>query len=183
MSIDSRDVTLFAVFAALYVIVNVIQSLTIGNPTIYGPVQLRIADCLLALAVLFGWPLIGGVTFGCVLTNWTYFLGTPDVILGPIANLVAATIIFLLRKRQLLACIVGALPIGIIVGTYLPLFFPFLVAPEILSLPAWAAWIISLTISSLIAVSVVGYSLLLALSRSSVLEALQSRGLKVVDRK
>ena len=64
MSLDSRDVTLFAVFTALYVIVNVIQSLTIENPTIYGPFKLRIADCLIALAALFGWPLIGGVAFG-----------------------------------------------------------------------------------------------------------------------
>ena len=105
------------------------------------------------------------------------------MILGPIANLVAAIIIFLLRKRQLLACILGALPIGIIVGSYLPLFFPFLASPNILNLPAWAAWIVSLTISSLIAVAVICYSLLLALNRSWILEALQSRGHKVVDRK
>jgi uncharacterized membrane protein len=182
---DSRDLALTAVFAALYVIVNVAETFVVGSPIFtYGPVQLRLADCLIALAALFGWPLVGGVTLGCVLTNAYYFLGTPDVILGPIANLVAASIVLFLRKRRLVACIVGALPIGVIVGGYLWLFFPFLTPPEVLSfLPAWAAMIVSLTISSLIAVAVIGYALLLVLSRKGIIEPLKSRGLKVVEEK
>lgn len=176
---------LTAVFAALYVIVNVAETFFVGSPVFtYGPVQLRLADCLIALAALFGWPVVGGVTLGCVLTNAYYFLGAPDVILGPIANLVAASIVLFLRKHRLVACIAGALPIGVIVGIYLPLFFPFLTPPEILSfLPAWAAFIVSLTISSLIAVAVIGYTLLLALSRRGILEPLKSHGLKVLDEK
>jgi len=178
---DSRDLTSTAVFAALYVVINVVQAVTIGNPTIYGPIQLRVADCLIALAALFGWPLIGGVTLGCLLTNAYYFLGAPDVILGPIANLIAASTILRLRKRPLLACIAGALPIGVIVGSYLWFFFPFLSSPEVLSiLPAWAAMIVSLTISSLIAVAVIGYALLSVLSRPSIIEPLKSHGLRVV---
>jgi uncharacterized membrane protein len=184
VKIDSRDVTGTAVFAALYVVINVVQTVTVGNPTIYGPIQLRVADCMIALAVLFGWPLIGGVTLGCFLTNAYYFLGTPDVILGPMANLIAAYLVLLLRKRRLLACFVGALPIGIIVGGYLWLFFPFLSPPEVLGfLPAWAAMIVSLTISSLIAVAVIGYALLQVLSRPSIIEPLKSRGLKVAAEK
>lgn len=176
---------LTAVFAALYVIVNVAETFFVGSPVFtYGPVQLRLADCLIALAALFGWPVVGGVTLGCVLTNAYYFLGAPDVILGPIANLVAASIVLFLRKHRLVACIAGALPIGVIVGIYLPLFFPFLTPPEILSfLPAWAAFIVSLTISSLIAVAVIGYTLLLVLSRRGILEPLKSHGLKVLDEK
>jgi len=179
---DSRDLALTAVFTALYVVINIVQTVTIGNPTIYGPIQLRIADFMIALAILFGWPLVGGVTIGCMLTNAYYFLGAPDVILGPIANLIAAVIILFLRKRRLVACIAGALPVGIIVGSYLWLFFPFLSPPEILSvLPAWAAMIVSLTISSLIVVAVIGYFVLLILSRPNIIEPLKSRGLKVVD--
>jgi uncharacterized membrane protein len=181
---DSRDVTGTAVFAALYVVINIVQTVTVGNPTIYGPIQLRVADFMIALAALFGWPLIGGVTLGCFLTNAYYFLGTPDVALGPIANLIAACLVLFLRKRRLLACVVGALPIGVIVGGYLWFFFPFLSPPEALSfLPAWAAMIVSLTISSLIAVAVIGYALLQALSRPSIIEPLKSRGLKVVAEK
>jgi uncharacterized membrane protein len=180
---DSRDLALTAVFAALYVIVNIAETFVFGSPILtYGPIQLRLADCLIALAALFGWPLVGGVTIGCVLTNAYYFLGAPDVILGPIANLVAASIVMFLRKRRFVACVAGSLPIGVIVGGYLWLFFPFLTPPEALSfLPAWAAMIVSLTISSLIAVAVIGYALLLVLSRKSIIEPLKSRGLKVVE--
>ncbi len=178
LKFDSRDLALTAVFAALYVIINVIQMVSIGNPTIYGPVQLRIADCLIALAALLGWPVVGGVTIGCFLTNAYYFIGVQDVMFGPIANLIAAVTILLLRKHSFIACATGALPIGFIVGGYLWIFFP---PPEILTtLPAWAAMIASITISSLIAIAIIGYSLLSMLSKPSILEPLKSRGLKVV---
>jgi hypothetical protein len=176
---DSRDVSLTAIFTAFYVVINVVQMMTIGNPTVSGPVQLRIADCLIALAALLGWPVVAGVTVGGFLTNAYYFLGPTDVVFGPIANLIAASLIMLLRKRRLLACIVGALPIGVIVGGYLWLFFP---PPDIvgLSLPEWAAMMVSITISSLVAIAVIGYSLLTVLSRPGIIEPLKSRGLKVV---
>jgi uncharacterized membrane protein len=178
---DSRDLTSTAVFAALYIVINIVQTISVGNPTIYGPIQLRVADFMIALTVLFGWPMIGGVTLGCFLTNAYYFIGAPDVILGPIANLIAACLVLFLRKRRLLACVIGALPIGLIVGAYLWLFFP---PPEVLSiLPAWAAMIVSITISSLIAVAVIGYVLLSVLSRPGIMEPLKSRGLKVVTQK
>lgn len=181
MKFDSRDVTSTAVFAALYVVINIVQTVTVGNPTIYGPIQLRVADFMIALAALLGWPLVGGVTVGCFLTNAYYFIGAPDVVFGPIANLVAASLVMFLRKRRLLACIVGALPIGLIVGGYLWLFFP---PPEILStLPAWVAMILSITVSSLIAVAVIGYLVLSTLSRPNIIEPLKSRGLKVVSEK
>jgi len=174
-------VTGTAVFAALYVVINVVQTVSVGNPTIYGPIQLRVADFMIALAALFGWPIIGGVTIGCFLTNAYYFIGAPDVILGPIANLIAACFVLFLRKRRLLACIIGALPIGFIVGGYLWLFFP---PPEVLgTLPAWAVMIASITISSLIAVAVIGYLVLSILSRPNIIEPLKSRGLKVVAEK
>jgi uncharacterized membrane protein len=181
VKIDSRDVTGTAVFAALYVVINVVQTVSVGNPTIYGPIQLRVADFMIALAALFGWPIIGGVTIGCFLTNAYYFIGAPDVILGPIANLIAACFVLFLRKRRLLACIIGALPIGFIVGGYLWLFFP---PPEVLgTLPAWAGMIVSITVSSLIAVAVIGYLMLSVLSRPNIIEPLKSRGLKVVAEK
>ena len=173
--------TLTAVFAALYTVINVVQMVTVGNPTIYGPVQLRIADALIPLAALFGWPVIGGVTIGCFVTNAYYSASPIDVVFGSIANFVAAYLILLLRKRRLLACVVGSLPIGLIVGGYLWLLFP---PPEIFSTaPAWLASIASITISSLIAVAVIGYALLLVFSRSGIIEPLKSRGLKVVEEK
>jgi uncharacterized membrane protein len=184
LKFDSRDVTSTAVFAALYVVINIVQTITVGNPTIYGPIQLRVADFMIALTVLFGWPMVAGVTLGCFLTNAYYFLGAPDVILGPIANLTAACLVLLLRKHRLLACVTGALPIGLIVGGELWFFFSFAPATDFFgALPAWAAMIASITISSLIAVTVIGYIVLSVLSRPRIIEPLKSLGLKVLEDK
>ena len=171
---DVRDLSLTVIFAGLYSIMVIVLA-----PISYGPVQLRVADCLISLAALFGWPVVVGVSVGCFLSNAYVWLGAYDVFLGPIANFIAAVVVLLLRKHQLLACVVGALPIGAIVGGYLWLFFP---PPDIfgLNLPIWTAMIISITISSWIAMAVIGYSLLIIISRPKIIEPLKSRGLKVV---
>lgn len=170
---------LTALFAALYVAINLIQSSTVGNPTIYGPVQLRVADFMIALAALFGYPMVYGVTLGCFFTNAYSFIGASDVVLGPLANFIASIVVLLLRKRRIVACIAGALPIGLIVGGYLWLFFD---PPEILGvLPAWAGMVASITISSLISVAILGYFILRLISRPSIIEPLRSRGLKTLS--
>ena len=102
------------------------------------------------------------------------------MILGPVANLIAACLVLLLRKHRLLACIAGALPIGLIVGGYLWLFFQ---PPDVLGLPVWAASVVSITVSSLVAIAVIGYIVLTALSRRSIIEPLKSHGLKVLPDK
>jgi uncharacterized membrane protein len=180
MRFDSRDLVLASIFAALYVTVNVIQSVSIGNPTIYGPIQLRLADCLIPLVALLGFPVVGGVTVGCFLTNAFYFLAPQDVVFGPIANLIAASVIFVLRRHRFFACILGAFPIGLIVGGYLWVL-PGMQAPDVLiALPAWGAMMVSITISSLIVVAGFGYTLLSIISRKGIVEPLKSHGLKVV---
>ena len=163
-------------FTGLYTV------LVIGlAPISFGPVQLRVADVLIPLAALLGWPVVTGVTIGCFIGNSYYWLGPYDVVFGPIANLIAAGIILQLRKKHLLACLVGALPIGVIVGGgYLWIYFP---PPDIfgLTLPTWIAMMISITLSSFIAITIVGYAVLTALSRPSIIEPLKSRGLKVLS--
>ena len=172
----TSEISLAIVFSSLYAVLLVTLA-----PISYGPIQLRVADCLIPLAALFGWPVISGVTIGCFLGNAYYWLGPQDVVFGTIANLIAATIIFVLRNRQFLACVLGSLPIGIIVGGYLWMFFP---PPDIfgLQLPLWGAMIISITLSTLIAVAGIGYALLKALSSSSIITALKSHGLKIYIR-
>ncbi|PVX26894.1 MAG: hypothetical protein CW691_00045 [Candidatus Bathyarchaeum sp.] len=173
MVMKTSEISLTIVFSSLYAVLIIVLA-----PISYGPIQLRVADCLIPLAALFGWPAIAGVTVGCFLGNAYFWMGPQDVILGTIANLIAATIIFMLRKRPFMACVVGSLPIGVIVGGYLWMFFP---PPEIfgLQLPIWAAMIVSITISTLIAVAGMGYTILKTLSHSSVVTSLKSRGLKL----
>lgn len=170
----TTDLSLTVIFTGLYSVILIVLA-----PISFGPIQLRVADCLLPLAALMGWPVVAGVTAGCFLGNAYFWLGPMDVALGPVANLVAATLIFLLRKRRLLACIVGSFPIGIIVGSYLWLYG--IPPPDIfgLSMPVWSAMIISITLSSLVAMAIIGYGLLKILSRSGILQSLEAYGMDI----
>jgi len=171
-NLDVREISLTAVIAALYAALVVVLA-----PISFGPVQLRVADCLIPLAALLGWPAILGVSLGVFLGNTYFMLGIVDVVGGTVANLVAASLIFYLRRRLLLACVAGSAAIGGIVGGYLWIYFP---PPDIvgLNLPVWAAMMASITISSVIAVAVIGYLLVKALSEKTLVEALESRGLR-----
>ena len=172
---DTRDVSLAALFAGMYAVLVIVLA-----PISFGPVQLRVADVLIPLAALFGWPVVAGVTIGAFIGNAYYWMPM-DVVFGPLANLIAAALILQLRNKRFLGCLVGALTIGIIVGGgYLWIYFP---PPDIfgLTLPTWAAMMISITISSLVSIAIVGYALLIALSRPSIIEPLKSRGLKVLQ--
>jgi len=164
---NTRELTLTAVFAALYAAIVIVLA-----PISFGPVQLRLADVLIPFSALFGIPAILGVTLGALLGNFYWFLSPVDVILGALANLIASYIIFRYKSRLLIASIIGSVVIGVIVGGYLWLFFP---PPSILgfNLPVWLAMIISITISSLITVSFLGVGLVNILKSSNYLEYLK----------
>jgi hypothetical protein len=99
--------------------------------------------------------------------------------MGPLANFVAAGLVFLLWRRRLLVCVGGALPISLTIGGYLWWFFD---VPEVLAfMPVWLGMIVSITVSSLIAVEIIGYSLLTILSSPNFVEPLKSLGLKVLE--
>jgi uncharacterized membrane protein len=180
--LNSKNLALTAVFAALYAVLVILQGISAA-----ATIQLRIADCLIPLAAIFGLPHIIGVTVGCFVGN-AYFsaslqYGIFDIVFGPIANLAAASLIFKLRKKPLVGCLLGAFTIGLIVGSYLWLLFG---APENLfglklpaSLPVWVASIISITGSSLVAVTILGYMLLKVFRNSNIIKPLKSRGLQV----
>jgi len=170
--LDTKEISLASIIAALYAALVIVLGIIAS-----GPVQLRVADCLIPLAAILGWPAVIGVTLGALISNTFVYLGTIDIFFGAIANLIAATIIFKLRKTLILGCIAGSITIGIIVGGYLWIFFP---PPDImgLNLPIWLAMMVSIGLSSLIAVAVIGYLLLGALRASGVKEILESRGLR-----
>ncbi len=155
----TKTLSLTALFASLYAVLVITLSYIS-----YGPIQLRIADSLIPLAMIFGWPAALGVTLGCLVANIYNPLGILDVALGPAANLLAAATMILLRRRPLLACVAGSLEIGLVVGGYLWTFFP---PPDIfgLALPEWAAMVVSIALSSLVAIAGIGYVLYKSLSR------------------
>jgi uncharacterized membrane protein len=165
---------LTAVSASLYAVINIVQT-SMGGPITYGPVQLRLADSLIPLSALFGWPLILGVTIGCF-SNAYYWLDPADIIVGPIVNFAAALLIFTLRKYRLGACVSGAFTVGVPIGLYLYYLYTQgnpVIQQQIpvftgLTLPIWSAFVLSLTISSLITVAVIGYILLNALAKTPI---------------
>jgi hypothetical protein len=172
--------------ASLYASINIVQT-SMGGPITYGPIQLRLADCLIPLSALLGWPLTMGVTIGCF-SNAYYWLDPADVVVGPIVNFAAAFFILALRKNRALACVSGSLTVGMPIGLYL--YYLYLRGNPAMQqvpnfgavpLPIWSAFVVSLSVSSLIIIAGVGYLLLRALSRPNVIEPLKSRGLKVLS--
>ncbi len=186
MKFNSKDWALTAVFAALYAVINITQTI-MGGPITYGPVQLRLADCLIALAALFGWPAAIGVGIGCF-SNVYYMLDPVDIIIGPIVNFAAAFVVFKLRRQRLLACASGSFVVGVPIGLYL--YFLYVQGNPVIQqqtpnfgtpLPLWSAFVLSLLISSLVAIAVIGFALLKTLSRQGVVDSLKAHGLKVLE--
>ena len=81
-----RDLTLAALVAALYAVMGYfgdVLSLT------FGPVQLRFAEALTVLPVLFP-AAAPGLALGCLITNLLSPYGPVDVIFGTLATAIAA---------------------------------------------------------------------------------------------
>ena len=184
MRFDVKDWALTSVFAALYAALVIVQGQTAA-----ATVQFRFADCLIPLCALFGWPVVLGVSAGAFVGNGFTSLSTVngvlDVVLGPLANLLAGVTVYLLRRRRFAGCVLASVEIGVVVGSYVWLIFG---APSSIFgvgfpglWPFWFASVVSITVSSLVAIAVVGYALLRVLSRRGVAGSLRSRGVKTVD--
>ena len=64
VKMDSKQIALISIFAALYAI-GVISL----APFSYGLVQVRIADALLPLSIVFGMPAVIGLSLGTFIAN------------------------------------------------------------------------------------------------------------------
>lgn len=161
---NTKEISLTAVIAALYAAIVIILA-----PISFGPIQLRVADALIPLSALFGLPAVYGVTLGALVGNTYWFLSPIDIFLGAVANLAAGFLIYRYKDRLVLVSVAASIVIGVIVGGYLWLFFP---PPSIIGvqLPAWLGMIISITLSSILAISVIGLTLLKLLESSGYLD-------------
>jgi hypothetical protein len=101
--------------------------------------------------------------------NIYWFLSPIDVVLGAAANLVAGYVIYRYKDQIVPASLAASVVIGLTVGGYLWLFFP---PPSImgLQLPAWLGMMISITLSSILAITVIGVALLKLLEGSRYLD-------------
>ena len=157
----TRDVALTAVLAALYAA----YVLLFGFVS-FGPLQFRLVDALIPLSILFGPPAIAGVTIGCFIGNALGpNLGVIDIIGGPVANLLAATLAWgITRKKFRGAWALGVgleiAAISVIVGTYV------VVLAGSPGVPFWIGWLGFLG-SEIIPIGIIGYPLLKTVDRAT----------------
>jgi len=153
---------LTAAFAALYaVLVFIFAGIS------FGIVQVRIADALIPLSIVLGWPVVCGVTIGCAIANIVTPLPSvaTDITLGSVANFIASLLAWKIslwksgRIGELSGCLAASLIVTFIVGTYLA---------GITAMDYWIWWI-GVGIGSTISITVLGFILV------SVLRALKIR--------
>ena len=83
----ARNLALTAIFGALYAMLVIALA---GMS--FQLVQIRVADALIPLSIVFGWPVVAGVTIGCVISNAVSPLPSviTDITLGALANFCAS---------------------------------------------------------------------------------------------
>lgn len=160
MKLHSKDLALTAIFAALYA-VGVLALPGIS----FEIVQVRVADALIPLSMVFGWPVALGVTIGCAIANLASPLLIPmaEITLGSAANLIASLLAWRIGKSkavrqsvsQLLGCLAATLAVTIIVGTYIAM---------LTGMELWVGWLF-IGAGSLISICIVGYTLVQIMRR------------------
>lgn len=107
-----RQLTLAGVIAGLY------AAITWAFGTLsYGPVQVRPAEALTVLPLLFI-EAVPGLFVGCILANLISLYGIYDIILGSLITLAAAILTRLFKKIYL-----GVIPPIILNAVFLPFIF------------------------------------------------------------
>jgi uncharacterized membrane protein len=162
---DSKDLALTAAFAALYA-----ASVIFLSPISFGIYQVRVADALLPLSVIFGMPVAFGTGLGCLVANVYGGLGIIDIVGGSVANFIACILAWLVGSKNIVqrfeACLVETATITIIVGGYLALIFN---VPVELGL-------FGIFIGSIIAINILGFAILEAMHRSGIGKRYAERG-------
>jgi uncharacterized membrane protein len=178
----SRNLALAAVFGALY------AALVIGFAPISNlPIQVRVADALMPLTILFGWPAILGLGIGTVVGNSAAdsLTGFPsasiglDIVGGSLVNLLAGFLAWKIGQRSwrirnwnaswLIATLVETALISVVVGGYLSVVF---------SIPLGLS-ILGILVGEIVAINIGGSVLLNIIGTSGGLHLLRSWGLQI----
>ena len=180
----SRNLALATVFGALY------AALVIGFAPISNlPIQVRVADALMPLAILFGWPAILGLGIGTVVGNFAAdsITGFPsasiglDIAGGSLVNLLAGFLAWKIGQRGwrirnwnvswFVATLVETALISVVVGGYLGVAFSIPLALSILGILA----------GEVVAINVGGFVLLNIIGRARSLNLFKSWGLQIYE--
>jgi uncharacterized membrane protein len=149
----TKTIALATVYAALYAALVVVL-----GPFSYGPVQVRIADAMVALVPIFGWAGILGQAVGVFISNIFSPLGWIDL-LNTIPSFIMAVVIWKLRKRSVIAgTVLYSLVLAGTVGVMLSYVY---------GLPVIATYSYVL-IGNLIASTLIGYPLYKAIKKTNL---------------
>lgn len=143
---NSIYVTLTAVFAAAYAVCVVFLA-----PISFQLFQVRVADALLPLAMIFSWPAIIGLSIGAFVANLFGGLGPVDIIGGAVANFIATFAAWrVARQKGRIGVFVGVVLeiviVTLIVGSYLSYLF---------GMPLAVGWL-GVCLGSIIAIGILG---------------------------
>jgi uncharacterized membrane protein len=158
MKLSAKKLAVTTVFAALYAVGVIVLA-----PISFSIVQVRIADAMLPLSMIFGLPSAVGFGLGCIVSNVYGGLGVIDIVGGTAANIVACTLAWYIGRnghvaKRFTGTIAIAASITLIVGGYLSLIFQ---VPLEIS-------IIGVFIGEVIAVVAMGFPLQEAVRRSRI---------------
>lgn len=125
-TVRARRVARVGMIAATYAALTLVALLFLGGLA-WGPVQLRVSEALVVLA-LYTPDAIGGLALGCAIANvanialsGTGALGLLDVVFGTLATALGAAFTWRMRSRRGLALAGPVVANGLIVPAYLPL--------------------------------------------------------------
>ena len=158
---ETRKIALGSVIAALYAIGVIVLA-----PISFLLFQVRVADALIPLSIVFGMPVVLGVTLGNIIANIYGGLGYIDIIGGSIANFLAAYVGWKIglrsfRGSEFVATVVQNLIVSGIVGSYLAVLF---------DVPLEVGFL-GVLLGSIISMNIIGYVLVLAIKKSGIQSA------------
>ena len=158
MRLSTKKLAVVTVFAALYAVGVVFLA-----PISFGIVQVRVADAMLPLAMIFGLPGALGLGLGCLVSNVFGGLGIVDIVGGASANLVACTLAWYIGRKgrgaqRFLGTVAITVVVGLIVGGYLS---------WLLQVPLEIS-VIGVVVGEVIAVNLIGFPIEEAIRRSKI---------------
>jgi len=142
--VKSIAIAIVAIYAALYAVLVVVL-----GPFSYGPIQLRVADALVALIPIFGWAGVIGHTVGVLVANIFSPAGPLDL-LNTIPSFIMAVVVWKLSKRSL---ITGTVLYSVVLAGTVGAMLSYLYG-----LPLLATYFYVL-IGNVVATTVIGYPL------------------------
>ena len=147
----SLEVALAAIIAAVYAVGTVMLA-----PVSFLAIQVRLTDCLIPLAFYLRRPAVAGVTIGNVVANLFSPFGFIDIIIGTVANFLAAASCMYAPKWYVSGLSASAI-VAMMVGTELAFFY---------GTDLWVMLVISVWIGSLISMVLIGNVLLAAVKKA-----------------